>query len=197
MTVKRHIGIYAGTFDPIHSGHVAFAVQTLEQCQLDQVIILPEPRPRKKHAVTDLVHRIELAKRAIATVPHIDVARLSSEQFTIKQTLPELTSLFPDATFTFLFGSDIAKKLSNDWKDIDVLLRQAHLAIGMRSSDDETDVIASLTALEATYGVPVRYTLIYTPKTNVASSHIRQGYKEIAHIHEDVNEYIEKNNLYK
>ena len=196
MTVKRHIGIYAGTFDPIHSGHLAFAVQTLQQCQLDQVIILPEPRPRKKHAVTDLVHRIELAKRATATIPHIDVAELSSKRFTINQTLPELVALFPDATFTFLFGSDIVKKLSTDWKDIDVLLRQANIAIGMRSQDNEADVIASLAALEAVYGVPVHYTLVYTPNTSVASSHIRQGFKDIAHLHKDVNAYIEKNNLY-
>lgn len=157
---------------------------------------LPEPRPRKKHAVTDLVHRIELAKRATATIPHIDVAELSSKRFTINQTLPELVALFPDATFTFLFGSDIVKKLSTDWKDIDVLLRQANIAIGMRSQDNEADVIASLAALEAVYGVPVHYTLVYTPNTSVASSHIRQGFKDIAHLHKDVNAYIEKNNLY-
>ena len=48
------IGIYAGTFDPVHAGHVAFALQSLEAAKLDRVYFLPERRPRGKRQVKNI-----------------------------------------------------------------------------------------------------------------------------------------------
>lgn len=195
--VKKHIGIYSGTFDPIHSGHIAFASETLETCGLDKVIFLPESFPRKKQGVTDLHHRVELIKRAIRGIFGLAVVSIRSGQFSVKETLPKLKTLFPDAHFTFLFGSDVVKNFSKQWSHLDQLLTDSDLAIGMRDPDNEQDIIRILENLKDTYDIAFTYTLIRTVKTAVTSSHIRQGLKDVAQLHADVDEYIENNQLYK
>ena len=66
--VKR-IGIFAGTFDPVHKGHISFALQAIEAAGLDEVVFLPEPRPRHKQSVTDQSHRIAMINLAIKAYP--------------------------------------------------------------------------------------------------------------------------------
>jgi nicotinate-nucleotide adenylyltransferase len=195
--VKKQIGIYSGTFDPIHSGHLAFALQALKECGLEQIVFLPESNPRKKNKVTDIIHRTELIKRSIVGVPKLSVVNTTSQQFTVKQTLPELTALFPDARFTFLFGSDVIKNLLYGWSDLNMLLSGSSLAVGMRANDNTDEIVAVLEELKKRYNIPIDYRLVYTPNTAVTSSHIRQGLKDIANLHSDVNEYIKNNKLYK
>ena len=194
--MQKNIGVYSGTFDPIHSGHIAFAQSAKSKSHLDAVIFLPEPQPRSKPTVTDLSHRIELLKRALANLPDLSVMSLPSEQFSVQQTLPELNAAFPDTTFTFLFGSDVIKTFRSGWPDLDILLRSAKLAIGMRAGDNEKEIKAIIKDLEHTYGITISYTLIHTPNTDVASSHIRKAFKDTASIHPDVTHYIKENGLY-
>jgi cytidyltransferase-like protein len=56
MKVMKHIGIYPGSFDPVHEGHFAFAKAALETGRLDTVIFLPEMKPRGKPQVTPSNH---------------------------------------------------------------------------------------------------------------------------------------------
>jgi nicotinate-nucleotide adenylyltransferase len=195
--VKKRIGIYSGTFDPIHSGHIAFALETYRLCNLDKVVLLPETRPRRKTAVTDIRHRTEIIKRAIASSKELSVASTHSDQFTVSGTLPELTNLFPDSHFTFLFGSDVVKNFSKRWEQLDQMLSAADLAIGMRAHDSESEIIQILEDLRTTHKLNFTYTLVRTTDTHVASSNIRKGFKNIAHLHTDVTTYIENNELYK
>ncbi|HEU5121705.1 MAG TPA: adenylyltransferase/cytidyltransferase family protein, partial [Candidatus Saccharimonadales bacterium] len=62
----RRIGIYSGTFDPVHYGHIAFAASAIRACNLDEVVFLPEPQPRYKAGVTDIAHRLALLTMATA-----------------------------------------------------------------------------------------------------------------------------------
>src|SRR5258706_15577528 len=105
--MQKHIGIYSGTFDPVHPGHVAFALETLQTCKLDEVIFLPEQTPRDKQAVTDLSHRIALLERALADEPNMRVLKLRSPQFTVADTLPEIYAALKDTQLTLLVGSDV------------------------------------------------------------------------------------------
>jgi nicotinate-nucleotide adenylyltransferase len=171
--MTRRIGIYSGTFDPLHAGHIAFARESLRVCDLDEIVLLPEPTPRGKYNVTDASQRTMFIKNAIATIPDITIATLTSRQFTIKDTLPELSALFPQAHFIFLVGSDVVRTFLYQWENLDALLAQSALAIGMRAGDTEEEMTAIIDTLQQTYDLPITYSFVYTPHADVASSQIR------------------------
>lgn len=187
----HHIGIYSGTFDPVHAGHIAFGLETLKQLQLDEIIYLPETTPRFKTEVTPLKHR--LAMLEIATVPYEGLRPLSvrSSQFTITDTLPELQQLFPDSQFTFLLGSDVLRSLPL-WPGIEKLAQTAQFAIGLRGKDTTESLAPVLNSISTLH---LEYTLITTSLSEACSSTIRTGEDE--HASTPVAAYAHQNNLYK
>ena len=173
--MTRQIGIYPGTFDPIHQGHIAFAVEARTSLQLDEVVFLPEPKPRGKQTVTDLIHRTAMIEQAIQSNDYMHVMQPDSlpDQFTVTSTLPRLQQAFPGDSLTFLIGSDTAKTLDK-WPAIADLLKNASLAIGIRSGDDQQQISNLLQQLSTNLGVAIHFTCIDTPASHIASTDIRQ-----------------------
>src|SRR5688572_27140829 len=101
------IGIYSGTFDPIHLGHVAFAKEALKQCGLEKVYFLVEPRPRRKQGVKALEHRQAMVELAIAKEPALGSIILDHARFSVRQTLPVLQARFEGSEIVFLMGDDM------------------------------------------------------------------------------------------
>jgi nicotinate-nucleotide adenylyltransferase len=187
--MTSRIGIYSGTFDPVHAGHIAFAAAALHTCQLDEVVFLPEKRPRGKQNVTTLAHRKVLLEKAIEHTPGLRVVELPSDQFTPKQTLRELRQILSNADLTLLIGSDVVNHLF-EWPDIDILLSDVSLAIGIRAGDTQENVARVLQAAT----LPSSSTFIHTPLSSAASSHIRNG--DATHLTPSVIEYIDTHTLY-
>lgn len=129
------IGIYAGTFDPVHAGHISFALQALTAAQLDRVYFLPERRPRGKAGVEHFGHRVAMLKRALQPHNQFAVLELVDVSFSVERTLPALQKQFAGDTLVFLFGSDVVPGLSN-WPHADKLLASGELVIGLRNQDD-------------------------------------------------------------
>ncbi len=194
----QRIGVYPGSFDPVHAGHIAFALAAMQVCKLSAVYFLPEARPRHKPQVTDLAHRVELLHKAFADQPNVHVMQLASSQFSVKNSLDEIRSHFGGAELTLLMGSDVAAGLSQGWPDVDKLLRAVSLAIGLRAGDDAKTLTTTLQQIEARVGVPVRYTLVTTAHEHakLASSQIRSGASATATMQPVVLDYIRKHNLY-
>lgn len=132
---KRRIGIYAGTFDPVHAGHITFALQSLEAGKLDKVYFLPERQPRKKRDAEHFGHRVAMLNRAIKPHPQFEVMELVDVNFSVERTLPKLRTQFEDDQLVFLFGSDVLVGLP-DWPKVDILLSEAELIIGLRHQDN-------------------------------------------------------------
>lgn len=193
---KRRIGIYPGTFDPIHSGHVALAVAAKQLCNLDEVVFLPELRPRSKHNATDIKHRIAMINKALRDLGGLSVERLQSEQFTVKHTLPELQALFADNSLFMLLGSDTARRLLHQWDDLDMLLESIELVVGLRTGDSPFEISAIMGELESQYGIPVRYTCIKTRHADITSSQVRTSAVDMTRLHPDILDYIAKHKLY-
>lgn len=187
--MTNRIGIYSGTFDPVHSGHIAFALAAMEACNLDEVVFLPENNPRAKQHVTALSHRQALIEKAIHAYPHLSVTNVSSPQFTVQKTLPELRERFVGSELTLLIGSDIARDISQ-WPEVDTLLKEVRLAVGMRSEDSETAIKASLQSAAAS----VRATFVKTDFAAMASSQVRSG--NSAHFNPEVAHYANVHALY-
>lgn len=134
MAIAR-IGIYAGTFDPVHAGHIAFALQAIEQAKLDKLYFLPERRPRHKPGVEHFAHRVAMLKQASLPHPKFYVLESVEVAFTVKRTLPLLTQKFKGAQLVFLFGSDAVAGLPN-WPQADQLLKNSELVIAAREGKD-------------------------------------------------------------
>jgi len=173
--MERHIGIYSGTFDPIHSGHIAFAQEAMRICHIDNVVFLPETQPRVKNAVTPIADRLKFIQNAIADIHSLSVIQLASTQFSTATTLPELQTVFNDAKFTLLLGSDVVRTFLYRWKDLHILLGQVSLAIGMRDGDTVDEITSILKDVEMRHKIAIDYTFIYTDHSHVASTHIRNS----------------------
>lgn len=128
----KRIGIYSGTFNPVHAGHITFALQALRGANLDQVIFLPERQPRHKTNVEHFGHRVAMLSRAVQPHPELAVLELTDKCFTVRRTLPQLKALFPGAALVILAGSDVAESIPS-WPYAAELLRATELVVGIRS----------------------------------------------------------------
>ncbi len=171
--MTRRIGIYPGTFDPVHAGHIAFARETMRLCDLDKVYFLPEPKPPKKPNATDIMTRTADLRKALSNIDGLEVFQPGSEQYSIADTLPRLTHAFRDTEFTMMVGSDAFRSLI-DWQDIDILLQGHGFAVGLRGDDTEQDMKKSAKKFQEKMNLKLNYKIIHNPDTkNISSTRIR------------------------
>ena len=107
----QRIGIFGGTFDPVHLGHLIMAEQAREQAGLDQVWFVPAARPPHKldRPLTAFHHRVEMLALAVAGHSAFRVNELEKDRsgpsYTV-DTLEELHRRHPDTAMHLLLGSD-------------------------------------------------------------------------------------------
>ena len=133
MKTKSKIGIYAGSFDPIHLGHITFSLQAIEEAKLDKVYFLPERNPRDKETHEHFGHRVAMIKRAIKPHKKLAILELDERTFSVRKTLPKLQKIFKDNTLVFLFGSDKIAGLI-EWPDAKKLLTSSEVIVGLRQN---------------------------------------------------------------
>ncbi len=128
----KRIGIYAGTFNPVHAGHVAFALQSLKSAKLDALYFLPERQPRYKKGAEHFAHRKAMLERAAKPHSQLSVLELPDINFSVQRTLPRLQQLYPNDQLIFLFGSDVIYGLEG-WPYYEQLLKTSEIVVGLRS----------------------------------------------------------------
>ncbi len=112
----ERIGVFGGTFDPIHVGHLAAARSAIECARLDRVVFMPTGRPpHRPPAAAAPEHRLEMTRLATAgddrfAVSEIELLRPGAS-FT-SDTLRELSALFPGAGLFLILGWDAARQFS-------------------------------------------------------------------------------------
>lgn len=193
--MRRRVGIYAGTFDPIHPGHIAFAVEAMRTCDLDEVVLLIEQTPRGKDRVTDVNHRIALTERAVASTPGLRVIRVASKQFTVAQTIPELRAVLGASELTLLLGSDVCLFL-DQWPGVNTLLTEVSFAVGVRTHANIEAIKNTMKRLSDAHQHAVRYRLVSTSEAAWASSQIRNGTADISRLHPEMLAYMQAHHLY-
>jgi nicotinate-nucleotide adenylyltransferase len=115
------VGVYGGTFDPVHQGHLILAEQCREQGRLDHVWFVPAPRPPNKidQSLTRFDQRVEMLQLALAGNPAFRVEEIEKERtgpsFTV-DTLSELQRRHPGDELWLLVGSDTLADLPH-WHD--------------------------------------------------------------------------------
>lgn len=177
------VGIYGGTFDPIHLGHLHVITQLIEKKLVDQLLVVPagEPLLRENAPIATAQQRRTMCQLALADLPAavankvqvnpIEVLRIGPS-YAI-DTVEAVAQNYPDDTFVLVIGQDAAEKL-DQWHRIDELRGMVEFLIIGRPgySGDGVDIGA----------------------LNVAATTIRQGLS--ADLSSSVAAFIRENNLY-
>jgi cytidyltransferase-like protein len=98
---NNKIGLFSGTFDPVHKGHIEFALKAQNKCDLEHIYFMPEESPRRKESVTDLEHRQNMLAVATSEYEALRVLNIGQERFSVQETLPVLLSGFGGQNSTF------------------------------------------------------------------------------------------------
>jgi nicotinate-nucleotide adenylyltransferase len=199
------IGVFGGTFDPVHVGHLILAEQAREQGRLDEVWFVPAPRPPQKEgqAVTRFEARVEMLALATAGNPSFRVDELEKERhgpsYTV-ETLAELRRRHPAHTFFLLIGSDALADLPT-WRDPAGILAQAGLLVMARPGSPlySADELRGRLGLAA--DVPVSVEVVWAPLIEIASRVLRRRMSEGRSIRymvpRGVEAYIHDKGLYR
>ncbi|HEX5270171.1 MAG TPA: nicotinate-nucleotide adenylyltransferase [Gemmataceae bacterium] len=172
------IGVFGGTFDPVHLGHLILAEQCREQGRLDEVWFVPAGQPPHKphQAVSPFRHRAEMLRLATAGHAAFRVNELESERpgpsYTV-DTLDELRKAHPTAEWFFLVGSDTLAEL-HEWRDPAGIVRRAGLLVMARGDER----VMSADELRASLGLPegerLSVEVVATPRIEIASRDLRR-----------------------
>lgn len=119
------VGVFGGTFDPVHTGHLAAAEEARWRVGLDHILFMPAPRPPHKpdSVVATAFQRLTMVRRAIASNPFFSVSTLEIERPGPSYTVDTLRALMterPDDAFFYLMGSDSLREIPG-WREPEVL----------------------------------------------------------------------------
>ena len=154
----ERIGIFGGSFDPPHIGHIQAARKAAEVLRLDRVLLIPTATPPHKGArFAGGEHRLAMVRLACGDDPVLSASDLEIARGGVSytyQTVEAVRALHPDAEIFFLMGSDMFLTFLN-WKQPERILRSAHLAVFCRGAKGEQAAIAEKKAEIEALGHPV------------------------------------------
>jgi nicotinate-nucleotide adenylyltransferase len=185
------IGLFGGSFDPVHHGHLIVAQVTAEALRLDTIRFIPareQPFKQGQHR-TSPEHRTVMLSLAIAGMPGFEVEQIELQRpgpsYTV-DTLRELRRRGPEAEFTLLVGADAAVDLPA-WREAEQIPRLARIAVFARPG---TTVPQS----------PLFSSVVKVPAIDISATQIRRrvarGLPIRYWVPEAVAEYIATHRLY-
>lgn len=190
------LGFYSGTFDPVHVGHIEFALAAAEQFGLAKVLLLPEDTPHVKNKITKLSHRQAMLKLAAGNYKNLQVVTLPTKRFTVAQTLPLIQATSPSSRLVYLCGSDVVKTFLYRWEGLKELLDTADIVVGLRGDDTVEDMQIIFDNLQQKENIKARCYIVKSPKHHLSSTTVRSGSHIVSDIDPKVASYILNNKLY-
>lgn len=195
------IGLYGGTFDPIHLGHLIVIENAINQMDLDRVIILPSSNPpHKKHKdKTKADIRVEMVAEAIKDNPKIILSTFESTDNVVRythDTLEYFTSKLPNHEIFYIMGEDSFVTIDT-WRNYEKILDYNIIVFARSGIDNNSTIIKKVDKIRKDNS---NIYLIDILNINISSTLIRSLSKEdksIKYLVKDEVNYIIKNrNLY-
>lgn len=190
------IGLYFGTFNPVHIGHLIIANHMAEYSDLDQIwmVVTPHNPLKKKDTLLDDYTRLNLVSLATEDYPKIKVSdiefKLPQPNYTVN-TLSHLQDKYPHHEFALIMGEDNLRSL-HKWKNFEIILENHDLYVYPRISMEAENIELKDHS---------RIHLINAPVVEISSTFIRNSIKNKKNfrplVPHRVWEYIDHNNLYK
>jgi nicotinate-nucleotide adenylyltransferase len=199
------LGVFGGTFDPVHTGHLILAEQCREQARLDRVLFVPAARPPHKQEtpLTPFRQRVEMLELAVAGQPAFRIDELESDRpgpsFTV-HTLEELHRGHGEDEYFLLLGSDTLHDLKH-WYQPERIAELAGFLVVLRPdwpAFSEEELAASLNVRDR---AAIRFHLVQTPLIDISSRDIRRRVAEGRSIRyllpRGVEAYVHDKHLYR
>lgn len=193
--MKEKIGLFGGSFDPVHTAHQIIASVVKEEFNLNRVIFIPNYlSPFKKDKfTTEIVHRLEMVRIAISDENRFELSdfeAMKNRPVYTYETIEYFKSLYPDSELYLIIGYDSYKTLSS-WKNSSYILENSNIIVAKRSEDG--------ILLNENIRDNIRISKL-CPRMDISSSVIREMNAKNLNIkylvNEKVRNYIIQKNLY-
>lgn len=191
-----HVGLFFGSFNPIHTGHLVIANQLVEYTDMEQIwfVVSPQNPLKVKESMLNEYDRLYMVEQAIEDNFQF---RANNIEFTLPKpsytvdTLIYLSEKYPDHRFSLIMGADNLATF-HKWKNYETILKHYHVYVYKRPG---------YPAPQAPEKFLNSVHIVEFPQLDVSASYIRQSVKQGISIRylvpEKVREYIESMNLYK
>lgn len=170
---KQKIGLFGGTFDPVHSGHIEIGRHVLKHCGLDKILYIPAPHPPHKKSIhAAFEDRVEMLRLALQELDRSEVSlierEISGPSYTIS-TVQLLKKRFPEKRLYYIIGADTLVDLPH-WHKFEELISLVQLIVAGRARVEQQRIDETFEILGKNVHID------YLPETEwpVSSSAIRE-----------------------
>lgn len=174
--MMKKIGIMGGTFNPIHMGHLALAERALDDCNLDEIWVIPTGCSYMKQNMNVLSGEERLIMAQLATednqrIKCLDIEIKRSGYTYSYETLEQLRNLYPDYDFFFIFGADCLFTIEK-WKCPEKIFDNCTVIAAVRNGSSEVEMAQKIDELKLKF----RAKIILLPFLNleISSTELRK-----------------------
>jgi len=200
---SEKIGVFGGSFDPVHMGHLTIAQDAVEQLELNRLIFIPAAIPPHKQEKTlaDARYRFEMLQLAIEGNLHFEVSDMELQRGGVSYTFDTMTQIQaenPGAELVFIVGLD-SLTILHLWRNVDELLKRWTIIPFARGGEDSARVAEQI-QLSKDWKKQLLERLIRIHKIEISASEIRMRLAEGLSIRylvpPEVEMYIAEHHLY-
>lgn len=194
MRKNKKVGLFFGSFNPLHVGHMILANYMVTNDHMDECwfVVSPQNPFKKKSTLLDEIHRYAIVQRSIEDDTRFKVSNIefsmSQPSYTI-DTLVRLEEKYPNKDFVLILGQDNLKSL-HKWKNIDEILKQFEIYVYPRAGVDATE-----------WDNHPKIHRVAAPKVELSATFIRSSIKKGLDVRwmlpEKAWDYIQEMNFYK
>jgi nicotinate-nucleotide adenylyltransferase len=200
--MAEKIGVFGGTFDPPHLGHLILAAEALDQLKLSRVlwVLTPVPPHKLDQTITSLEHRLAMTQLMLDDYPEFELSRVEIDRpgpHYMLDTVKVIRTQFPDAELLLLLGGDSLRDLRSWHRPAELL--SICQGMGVMRRPDDTIELKELE--EILPGITKKVVFVDSPLLEISSRDIRRRVSEgraFRHfLVSTVFEYIQKQKLYR
>lgn len=189
------LGVFGGTFNPVHNGHLVLAQEVREKMRLSQIIFVPSGRPphKSERNLASVRHRLYMLKLSIEKIPFFSVSTIEIDRggksYSV-ETMHALRDIYGKNTkYFFILGADAVKEIFT-WKKVREFLTLCELIVVNRPGFYAERVKGKLSHIHNVSITPIGIS------SSIVRERIRDGKSINSFVPEKVEEYIRRYKLY-
>lgn len=200
------IGVYGGSFDPFHNGHLALIKSAWETGKLDKILVIPVgTAPHKSHRMSLAAYRYEMARLGTTGLNYVELLddEIASKgvDYTL-ETVRHLRRVYArkakSLKFDLIVGSDVLFTFET-WHKPKELSAEVRLLVALRGNQNEQEAKEKAEALRAAFGTKIKF--FYMPPIELSSTLLREALaaeKDVSQLVPDaVHQFIKSNRIYE
>lgn len=198
----QRIGIYGGTFNPPHIGHISAALQAADALRLDRLLLIPDriaPHKQLPDGSASPEQRLQMVRIAAEKYPQLEASDMELQREGTSYThltILELKEQYPDAELVLIMGTDMFLSFRT-WKNTQIILENATLAVLYRGEKGEAETISARKREMEAAGAKIE--LVKNDVVTISSTDLRRMLVFRCaddYLPDGVNAFIQMNNLY-